>query len=332
MNRDQRDQTNKESPAWLRDKFKSMELESDPCPKCGKPLNDAPGGGVAMTFDAWMDSYPDRPYEPRLRDAFEAGKMFAQGETMICEKCNYEIIDGCCQCDRLCVNCGTIVKSDETLAIGPGGSRHHHYKKCLSALRTELAAEREKVSALEIKVNNQQDWLVEWRKCEEALKAERKKREEAEADVYKLGQENIELEADLSATKKKCDEYREMANKVQIGGESFQLQFLAEEEDKCRGLEIQVEVLREGLEEIAQADGTPDNKIHVSRSALISIAKKSLANLPAKAEKVKAVLDAADYWYEKDEHEATDTQECLKEHPDCATCRLIEAVRERREK
>jgi predicted RNase H-like nuclease (RuvC/YqgF family) len=41
-------------------------------------------------------------------------------------------------------------------------------------LRAELAAEREKVSALEIKVNNQQDWLVEWRKCEEALKAERK--------------------------------------------------------------------------------------------------------------------------------------------------------------
>jgi predicted nuclease with TOPRIM domain len=36
-------------------------------------------------------------------------------------------------------------------------------------LLDELTAEREKVSALEIKVNNQQDWFVEWRKCEEAL-------------------------------------------------------------------------------------------------------------------------------------------------------------------
>jgi hypothetical protein len=234
MNRDQRDQTNKESPAWLRDKFKSMELESDPCPKCGKPLNDAPGGGVAMTFDAWMDSYPDRPYEPRLRDAFEAGKMFAQGETMICEKCNYEIIDGCCQCDRLCVNCGTIVKSDETLAIGPGGSRHHHYKKCLSALRTELAAEREKVSALEIKVNNQQDWLVEWRKCEEALEAERKKREEAEME-----RDNY-LRCLNGSTKAK-----------------YTAELYDKEVERAEAAEAQVEVLREAIASIVLEPQVP---------------------------------------------------------------------------
>lgn len=114
-------------------------------------------------------------------------------------------------------------------------------------LRAELSAERDKWDYYQNFVKGHgadsiTDLVVQRDK-------ERKKREEAEADVYKLGQENIELEADLSATKKKCDEYREMANKVQIGGESFQLQFLAEEEDKCRGLEIQVEVLREALEE-----------------------------------------------------------------------------------
>jgi chromosome segregation ATPase len=166
-------------------------------------------------------------------------------------------------------------------------------------LRAELAAEREKVSALEIKVNNQQDWLVEWRKCEEALKAERKKREEAEADVYKLGQENIELEADLSATKKKCDEYREMANKVQIGGESFQLQFLAEEEDKCRGLEIQVEVLRESLDSILLEIQAPDKTSGIDEYKQVikfvaEIAQEALTNPPDRTATIRKVLEAAE--------------------------------------
>jgi len=133
--------------------------------------------------------------------------------------------------------------------------------KIIEDLRAELAAEREKVSALEIKVNNQQDWLVEWRKCEEALKAERKKREEAE--------EQVELDT-------KMMDYRDK---------------------QIVNLEAQVEVLRDALswlvklKEIKDSGKTASYKRNKEKAWEHS--RQVLANLPAKAEKVKAVLDAA---------------------------------------
>jgi len=149
---------------------------------------------------------------------------------------------------------------------------------------------------------------------------------EDDRDITALEDENNRLRAELAEAHKEAkDATQRLAECMEERQSSH---------DRAKEiillLEKTVEVLREGLQEIV--DGHCED---ISCSCCyydVEIAKEALANLPAKAEKVKAVLDAADYWYEKDEHEATDTQECLKEHPDCATCRLIGAVRERREK
>jgi chromosome segregation ATPase len=152
---------------------------------------------------------------------------------------------------------------------------------------------------------------------------ERLKRQWAEddRDITELEDENNQLRAKLAAEKTRVDDLRHFRKVFR---------------DQRDGAEAQVEVLRDALswlvklKEIKDSGKTASYKRNKEKAWEHS--RQVLANLPARSDAIRKVLEAADYWYEKDEHEATDTQECLKEHPDCATCRLIEAVRERREK
>jgi hypothetical protein len=87
---------------------------------------------------------------------------------------------------------------------------------------------------LEIKVNNQQDWLVEWRKCEEALEAERKKREEAEME-----RDNY-LRCLNGSTKAK-----------------YTAELYDKEVERAEAAEAQVEVLREAIASIVLEPQVP---------------------------------------------------------------------------
>lgn len=50
----------------------------------------------------------------------------------------------------ICINCGMPILQEETAAIGPKGTSHQHYKKCLNALQAALtASEQERNDALE---------------------------------------------------------------------------------------------------------------------------------------------------------------------------------------
>ena len=194
--------------------------------------------------------------------------------------------------------------------------RRFFYQSGEEGLRAELAAEREKVSALEIKVNNQQDWLVEWRKCEEALKAERKKREEAVSDleVLQTAYNNAEtIVRRLVSRAEQSEQERDTA------------------ESAVSDLMNQIKVLQESLVKISNAEFAPEAgpKIHNDRQLWLRCrmedeARDTLANLPVRAAAVEKVLEAAEEYVVSCQEEAMGPR-FLEE------TNLFEAVRERRE-
>ena len=179
--------------------------------------------------------------------------------------------------------------------------RRFFYQSGEEGLRAELAAEREKVSALEIKVNNQQDWLVEWRKCEEALEAERKKREEAEME-----RDNY-LRCLNGSTKAK-----------------YTAELYDKEVERAEAAEAQVEVLRRSLENISnlKIDPTSPEIFYHHVTDLTSLA---LADLPARSADIRKVLEAAEEYVVSCQEEAMEPR-FLEE------TNLFETVREWREK
>jgi myosin heavy subunit len=193
-------------------------------------------------------------------------------------------------------------------------------------LRAELAAAREKVSALEIKVNNQQDWLVEWRKCEEALKAEKEgnKRLTLELTTCKSfhdvavkerdaeRREVDKLRTELAAERKKREEAEEQVE--------LDTKMMDYRDKQIVNLEAQVEVLRRSLENISNLKIDPTSP-EIFYHHVTDLTSRALANLPARSAAIRKVLEAAEEYVVSCQEEAMGPR-FLEE------TNLFEAVRE----
>ena len=140
--------------------------------------------------------------------------------------------------------------------------------------------------------------------------------------------ENGELRAELAAEIKKREEAEDVISAIHHalrGREITNTHITAIDASavyaQAERAEAQVEVLREALEQIEKVYKDDD----LMGGKTIVIASNVLINLPARAEKVKAVLDAADRW------EKENLAPC-EPYDTPAEVALAIAVRERREK